>query len=81
MWLMLVLTILSSVIKPEVFRAIEEKATELVHAQRLDGETDKQFNDRRRDMVVAFIKAKWPKARTALIEAVLGLLVYRLSPK
>lgn len=80
-WYVLIEFLIRRVLKPEVFARLEATVVILMHAERLAGEDDKAFNDRRRRMAIDQIKGLWPEARTALLDIALGAIVYRLTPK
>ncbi len=76
-----ILMMLRAAINGRVQAKIEALALSYLNLQKLPDESRKQYNDRRRALVVETIQAEWPALRTALVEAVLALIVMRISPK
>jgi predicted Ser/Thr protein kinase len=77
----LALTALRILLSYGILSRIETMVRLLVDAPRLPDETDKQYNDRRRNYVVEQIKSSNSDVRTALIEAAIGVLVYKVNPR
>jgi hypothetical protein len=77
----LALTGLRILLSSGLLARMEELVVQLMDDPRQPDETRKAHNDRRRDYVVARIKQGWPSARTALLEAAIGLLVAKAAPK
>jgi hypothetical protein len=77
----LALTGLRILLSSGLLARMEELVVQLMDDPRQPGETRKAHNDLRRDYVVARIKQGWPKAWTALLEAAIGMLVYKAAPK
>lgn len=76
-----VLFILRSLITGPIYARIETLVLTFMHAEMREGESQREFNDRRKNMVVDAVKEAWPMVRTALIEAVIALLVAKYKPK
>jgi len=79
--LSLALTGLRILLSSGLLARMEELVVQLMDDPLQPGETPKDHNDRRREYVVARIKQGWPKARTALLEAAIGVLVYKVNPR
>ncbi len=77
----LALTALRILLSSGILSRIESMVLLLMDTPRLPGETKEQYNLRRRDYVIDTIKAEWPAARTALLEAAIGLTVVKLRPE
>lgn len=80
-WYVLIEFLMRRVLRPEVYARLEATVLILMHAQRLEGEDTKAFNDRRRRMAIDEIKGLWPEVRTALLDIAIGAIVYRLTPR
>jgi hypothetical protein len=71
--------IMQRVLSTGLVADIERMALELMTLPKNPGELSREYNDRRKYMVIDFIKGEQPKVRTALIDATLGLIVAKLS--
>lgn len=76
-----ILMMLRAAINGRIQAKIEALALSYLNLPKLPDESRKQYNDRRRALVVETIQAEWPALRTALVEAVLALIVMRIAPK
>jgi hypothetical protein len=76
-----ILLTLRAVISGRVQAKIEALALSYLNLPKLPDESRTDYNNRRRRLVVESVQAEWPALRTALVEAVLALIVMRISPK